>query len=391
MKRPLRGIRVIDFSWVGAGSYATKILADLGANVIKIESTKKIDSLRLSPPFAGGESGNNRSGYFADRNTSKRSMLLNLKAEGAADLALQLIAEADIVCNSFSPGVMERLGLGHEAVSKVNPRVVYLSMSMNGNSGPERNARGYGAMMSAVTGFHHLSGIRGEIPVGTGTNYPDHIPNPGHGTFVMLAALRHSRQTGQGQQIDMAQTEAMLATLGPEILDWTVNGHDRNPLGNQEEGFFWQAVLPTRGDDNWISISIPTSDEWSSLLAVLDLDPELLPSDHIELVAAAVANLSKYGLTHDLQSAGVSAAPVLSPPEMLQDPQLEYRKHWRKLSHPEMGETIYSGQPFKFSNSEVQPSTSAPLLGEHTDEICEELLNLTPELISHLRHSGVLQ
>ncbi len=223
MRRPLTGVRVIDFSWVGAGSYATKILADLGAEVIKIESTKKVDGIRLSPPFADGQSGVNRSGYFADRNTSKRSMLLNLKEPAAVDIALRLIAQAELVCNNFSAGVMERLGLGYEAVAEVNPRIVYLSMSMNGDSGPERHARGYGAMMSAITGLHHLSGIPGLAPAGTGTNYPDHIPNPGHAAFAMLAALRHSRRTGRGQRIDMAQTEAMLATLGPELLDWTVN------------------------------------------------------------------------------------------------------------------------------------------------------------------------
>ncbi|MFC5337389.1 CaiB/BaiF CoA transferase family protein [Leucobacter denitrificans] len=390
MKRPLNGVRVIDFSWVGAGSYATKILADLGAEVIKIESTKKIDGIRLSPPFAGGESGVNRSGYFADRNTSKRSMLLNLKEPGAVEIALKLIEQADIVCNNFSAGVMDRLGLGYEAVANVNPRVIYLSMSMNGDSGPERNARGYGAMMSAITGFHHLSGNPGEIPTGTGTNYPDHIPNPGHAAFAMLAALRSSRLTGQGQQIDMAQTEAMLVTLGPEFLDWTVNGNDRGPLGNKDEGFVWQDVLPTSGDDNWISITAPTTAEWSSVLEVLQLDPELTPDADSTALAQAVASRSNHQLVAELQARNVPSAPVLSPAEVIVDKQLRYREHWRVLEHPEMGETLYNGQPFKFRHTEVQPTTSAPMLGQHTDEICETLLDLSPEEIAHLRDTNVL-
>lgn len=390
MTRPLDGITVVDFSWVGAGSYATKILADLGADVLKIESTHKVDGIRLSPPFAGGESGINRSGYFADRNTSKRSMLLNLKAEGAVEIAMRLIEQADIVCNNFSAGVMDRLGLGYEAVSKVNPSIVYLSMSMNGNTGPERNARGYGAMMSAITGFHHLSGIPGKMPTGTGTNYPDHIPNPGHATFAMLAALRHSRLTGQGQQIDMAQTEAMLVTLGPEFLDWTVNGKNREPLGNRGEGFYWQDVLAAFGPDDWISISATTHKQWQSLLQVLGLSQDLHPDSDIGLVRQAVAQHSKFELAEGLQKVGVPAAPILSPPEALKDAQLLHREHWRILHHPEMGKSIYNGQPFKFSSGEVQPTSSAPLLGEHTDEICEQFLGLNPEQISKLRQTGVL-
>lgn len=390
MKRPLQGIRVIDFSWVGAGSYATKILADLGADVIKIESTKKVDGIRLSPPFSGGQSGVNRSGYFADRNTSKRSMLLNLKKPAGVEFALRLIADAEITCNNFSPGVMERIGLGYDVASSVNPRVVYLSMSMNGDSGPERNARGYGAMMSAMTGFHHLSGLPGQVPTGTGTNYPDHIPNPGHAAFAMLAALRHARRTGQGQQIDMAQTEAMLATLGPELLDWTVNGNDRGPIGNEGEGLLWQDVLPTAGDDAWISISIRTEQEWATLLAVLGLAATIAPDGDGETVRRAVAERDGQDLAHSLQSAGVPAAPVLSPPAVIADPQLRFREHWRELEHPEMGRTLYNGQPFRFLRAEVQPSTSAPLLGQHTDEICRELLGLSADEISRLRDDEVL-
>ena len=390
MRRPLTGVRVIDFSWVGAGSYATKILADLGAEVIKIESTKKVDGIRLSPPFAGGQSGVNRSGYFADRNTSKRSMLLNLKEPAAVDIALRLIAQAELVCNNFSAGVMERLGLGYETVAQVNPRIIYLSMSMNGDSGPERHARGYGAMMSAITGLHHLSGIPGLAPAGTGTNYPDHIPNPGHAAFAVLAALRHSRRTGQGQRIDMAQTEAMLATLGPELLDWTANGHDREPLGNSGEGLYWQDVLPTAGDDDWIAISAPTSREWDALLATLGLAAGSSREHALGDVTVAVAARGNRELAEALQAAGVPAAPVLSPPEVIADAQLTHREHWRILDHPEMGRTLYNGQPFRFARHEVQPTTPAPLLGQHTDEICEQLLGLSPQEIADLRTTDIL-
>lgn len=390
MRRVLDGVRVVDFSWVGAGSYATKILGDLGADVIKIESQHKVDGLRLSPPFAGGESGVNRSGYFADRNTSKRSMLLNLKSPDAPELALRLIEQADIVCNNFSPGVMDRLGLGYDAVTQRNPQIVYLSMSMHGGYGPDHRARGYGATMSAITGFHHLSGIAGLMPTGTGTNYPDHIPNPGHAAFVLLAALRHARRTGEGQEIDIAQTEAMLATLGPEVLDWTVNGHDRAPLGNAGEGYLWQDVLPCHDEDTWIAISAPQEAHWTALLDTLGLDSALSPAEARAAVAEAVAGWDNRELALRLQAREVPAAPVLSPVEVIEDPQLVHREHWRRLPHAEMGDTLYNAQPFSFRNSQAHPAASAPLLGEHTDEVCTEVLGLTPDEIARLRTADVL-
>eukprot|EP01041_Mallomonas_annulata_P018373 gene18373-37278_t len=177
---PLAGIRVADFCWLGAGSYCTKLLADMGADVIKIESSARLDSLRLAPPYKDGISGINRSGYFADRNTSKRSITIDMKHPKALGLVSRLIERSDIVSNNFTPGVMEKFGLGYESVRKMRPDIVYLAMSMQGSEGPERSYLGYGASMVSLTGLHDLSGLPEREPAGTGTNYPDHIPNPCH-------------------------------------------------------------------------------------------------------------------------------------------------------------------------------------------------------------------
>ncbi|MEN3296249.1 MAG: benzylsuccinate CoA-transferase BbsF subunit, partial [Burkholderiales bacterium] len=174
MKRLLKDIKVIDFTWIGAGSYTTKLLADLGADVIKIETSARLDSLRVARPFKDRISGVNRSGYFADRNTSKRSITVNVKHEEGLKLVKQLIAHADLVTNNFTPGVMEKLGLGYEVLKEIKPDVIFASMSMQGMTGPERNYLGYGLTIGAMTGFQHLTGLPDREPAGTGTNYPDH-------------------------------------------------------------------------------------------------------------------------------------------------------------------------------------------------------------------------
>src|SRR5690606_37699198 len=202
-KLPLEGVVIADFTWIGAGAYTTKMLGDLGAEVIKIESSVYPDSLRLSAPFKDKKPGINRSGYFADRNTSKRSIVLNLKTEEGLVLVRKLIAGADIVANNFAPGTMEKYGLGWDDLSRDRKDLIHLSMSTQGAEGPESNAVGYGLTISALTGLHYMSGLPGLEPVGTGTNYPDHIPNPGHAAFAVMAALRHRRRTGEGQRIDI--------------------------------------------------------------------------------------------------------------------------------------------------------------------------------------------
>ena len=207
---PLKGIRVADFCWLGAGSYTTKILGDMGADVIKIESAARLDSLRMAAPYKDGVPGVNRSGYFADRNTSKRSITVDMKHPRALALVRRLIEQSDIIANNFTPGVMEKFGLGYDAVRAMKPDIIYLAMSMQGSQGPERSYLGYGASMVSLTGLHELSGLPDREPAGTGTNYPDHVPNPCHAAFALLAALRHRRRTGQGQLIDLRRSSPPL-------------------------------------------------------------------------------------------------------------------------------------------------------------------------------------
>lgn len=402
---PLRGIRVTDFTWIGAGSYTTKLLADHGAEVIKVETSTYLDSLRVAAPFKDKVKGVNRSGYFADRNTNKQSVTLNLKHPSAREIALRLIARSDIVANNFTPGTMEKFGLGYDDVRRVRPDIIYLAMSMYGADGPEHRHLGYGTTVSAISGLHGLCGSPDREPVGTGTNYPDHIPCPGHGAFAVLAALRHRRRTGQGQKIDVSETEAMTALLGPVVMDYTVNGRIQGRKGNLVSTAAPNGVYPCRGDDRWIAISVEDDAGWRALADVLGA-PEWTVSDrygsvvlrhrnHREMdrdIAERTRFWSAYELMERLQQRGVAAGVVQTSADLItSDPQLRHRGHWVWLDHPEMGRTIYNNQPFRMGlGPEEVLRKPAPLLGQHTRDVCTGLLGMTDEEVERLAKDGVL-
>ncbi len=400
-KYPLEGIRVTDFCWMGAGSYTTKLLADMGAEVIKIESNASLDGLRLAGPFKDKKPGVNRSGYFADRNTSKRSITVNIKTEKGRNLVRDLIRNSDVVANNFSPGKLEKAGFGYDDLHAINPGIIYLGMSFQGIDGPDRDALGFGLTMGALVGLQYLTGLPGKLPAGTGTNYPDHIPNPCHAAFAILAALRHRRRTGQGQRIELAQIEPPLALLAPAMLNWTVNGDDTPPTGNRNDSAAPRGVYPCSGDDRWIAISIANDAQFASLADVLaapDLlkrwasaDVRLGDQDALDAaMAKATAGRNAEALMQALQQRGIAAGLVETAADVVaHDPQLAHRQHWRRFPHAETGTMLYNAPPFRFGSLPVGPRFGAPLLGEHTDQVCHEL-GFDDAAIQALRDEGVL-
>jgi len=387
---PLAGVRVADFTWIGAGAYTTRLLADLGADVIKIESGTRIDTLRDARPFKDGVAGLNRSGYFSDRNCGKRSVTLDLKHPEGLRLARRIVAGSDVVANNFAPGVMDRLGLGYDAVRGLRPEAVYLAMSMKGATGPESDSRGYGLTIGALTGVQHLTALPGRLPAGTGTNFPDHIPNPSHAAFATLAAIRHRRRTGLGQAIDIAQTEPTIALLAPVLLDCAVNGTDPAPRGNAHPDMVMQGVFPCAGEDRWIAVSLRDAAEAAGAAAVLGLDAA--PGAASEAaVAAATRGWDAAALAEALQARGIPAAPVLDSRDVLADPQLAARGHWARLDHPEVGPAVYNAAPFTMPGLGRHPSRPAPLIGQHTRGVLEDLLGLPPEEVDALEGTGALR
>jgi benzylsuccinate CoA-transferase BbsF subunit len=403
-KLPLAGIRVTDFTWIGAGSYCTKILADYGADVVKIESINRLDSLRLTAPYKDKIKGVNRSGYFADRNTSKRSVTINMKNARGVELVKKLIAQSDVVANNFTPDVMPRFGLGYEDVCKIRPDIIYLAMSMAGAQGPESKYLGYGASMGALTGIQNLMALPGREPVGTGTNFPDHIPNPCHAAFAVLCALRHRRMTGEGQYLDIAQTEPTVALLGPTLLDLTVNGREQQAVGNDHPSAAPHNAYPCEGDDRWIVICAMDDEQWAALAAVLGspawtqdavwqrADTRYEHRRKLDaLIAAETATWKAEDLMLALQVKGVPAGVVQNAEDIVtRDMQLAHRGHWLTLDHPEMGPSIYNAGPFRSRHMPAGASRPAPLLGQHTQEVCAELLGLGPSEVAELQQSGAL-
>lgn len=402
---PLAGLRVADFCWIGAGSYTTKILGDLGADVIKIETSTRLDSLRMAGPYKDGKPGVNRSGYFADRNTSKRGITIDMKHPKALGVIRKLIAQSDIVANNFAAGVMDKFGLGYEDCTRLRPDVIYIGMSMQGSQGPQRDFRGTGSSIAALTGIQDLSGLPGKVPAGTGTNYPDHLPNPCHAAFALLAALRYRRRTGKGQWIDFAQTEPMLSLMGPTFLDLTVNGHLQQRRGNDHPWMAPHGVYPCTGQDRWIAITVATDDQWSALVEVMGAPAwaqearwQALPQRHRErheldrLIAAWTAQQDRHALMLQLQARGVPAGAVQDAHDVTrEDPQLAHRGHWVRMAHAEMGESIYNNLPFRLALTPVQPQRGAPLLGEHTREVLHDLLGLSDAEIDQLEAEEVLK
>jgi len=400
---PLSGVKIVDFCWIGAGSYTTKLLADLGADVIKVESSRSLDSLRLAAPYAQGIAGVNRSGYFADRNSSKRSITINMKDPRGVEIAHRLIRDCDVVANNFRPGTMEKLGVGYETLRAINPGLIFISMSMNGDEGPDRTMLGYGITIAALTGFLGLSGYSDREPTGTGTNYPDHVPNPCHAAFAVMCALRHKRRTGLGQKIDMAQTEPMLSLMATPIMDYAVNGQVTQRSGNRMPGFAPRGVYPTAGEDRWIAISISSDEQWAALANVLPgikladgdwrhHDGRNADQDRIDaVIRAETASRDGYALMSELQALGVPAGVVQNAANLVdEDPQLRHRGHWRYLPHAEMGDSLYNGPPFQFASGPIGPRFAAPLLGEHNFDVLREGTELNEAEIKHLIDDGAL-
>ena len=401
---PLAGIRVADFTWVGAGPFATKLLADHGAEVIKIESAGRLDALRTTPPYPNKTPGINRSGYFANRNTSKKSLALNLRDPRAIELARRLITRSDIVANSFTAGTMDKWGLGYEDCRILRADIIYLSMPMHGGDGPHGQFLGYGAAMGALSGLYAATGYPDMEPTGTGTNYPDHVPNPCHAAIALLAALRHRRRSGQGQNIELSQVESTVCALGPLVLAAQTKGRNASLLrANREAGVAPHGVYPAQGDDRWMAIACWSERDWSTLCAVAGagwladaryatLAARIANEDALdEAIGTWTASQNAFVLSALLQEHGIDAAAVQNAQDVVErDPQLRHARHWVRLRHAEMGECVYNAPPFHLETTPGALRSPAPLLGQHTDDVLSSVLGLMPEEIATLRADGVL-
>lgn len=404
-KLPLEGVRIVDFTWVGAGPYTTKILADAGAEVIKIESAKRPDVLRFVAPFKDGVKGINRSGYFANRNSSKKSFQLDMSQEKSKTLIKELVKTADIVSNSFTAGTMEKWGLGYDELKKVKEDIIFISMPMQGTTGPHKDFSGFGAMMNALIGLNHLTGLPTREPIGTGTNYPDHIPNPTHGAFAILSALRYRNKTGKGQYVELAQTESALGILAVAVMEAANNQTSPIRRGNFVEYAAPNEAYRCQGDDEWCVISCQTEEHWNTFVKVTGIfefidNPKFATLEdrkqNIHLLNEIINNWTMQYTANEvmeiLQQAGVPSGIIQNAKNLIdEDPHLKYRNHFIKIEHPEMGETLYNNAPYKLTSTPINIQKPAPLIGADTEWVCKNILKMSDTEFNKLKEEGIFQ
>ncbi len=384
------GIRVADFAWVGVGPLVSKYLADHGAEVIRIESSVRPEPLRRAPPFVNDEPGLDNSGYYADFNSSKKCVSLNLQHPDGVKIAKRIVEHCDVVTESFTPKAMRAWGMTYDDLCDVRPDLIMISMPMYGLTGPWSMWQGYGHVLQAAAGISHLTAYPGEEPIGTGVAYTDFLV-PHFAAAALIAALDHRQRTGEGQNIDFGQMEAAIHATETMILDYTVNGREQQALGagHPDHDIYgaWQCAARGDDDDRWIAITVTSNDELAALSDVAgqpgwtSLESESLKREIADWTRGQPAE----ELMQRLQTAGVPAGVVQTPEDLRSDPQLAHRGHFWMLDHPTMGRRAYDGPSFRLSETPAELTKAAPLLGEDNEYVYKNLVGMSgEEYIEHL-------
>jgi len=403
MEQVFKGLKVVEFGAYAAGPVVGKHLADFGADVVHVESVSRPDGFRMQyPPYTDNKPGVNRSGCFAICNNNKYGITLNLKASGALDVAREMIAWADIVIENFTPGTMNRLGLGYETLMEIKPDIIMLSTCNQGQTGPHAHHPGFGSQLTSLTGFTNLTGFPDGMPSILYGPYIDFI-GVGYGVIAVVAALDYRRRTGKGQYIDLAQYENGLQFLAPTLLDYVVNERVAERMGNHCQHAAPHGVYPCKGDDRWCALSVFSDEEWIRFCKCVDrpewaTDPRFVTlgarkenEDEIDrLITEWTSIFTAEQIMERLQSAGLRAGVVNTSRDLYTDPQMVHRGIWWKQTHPEMGDFHYEGPPFILSNTPAQPKMPSPCLGEHNYQFFVEMLGIDEEKFNQLIENGVI-
>ncbi|MEE9278963.1 MAG: CoA transferase, partial [Myxococcota bacterium] len=379
---PLAGLKVLDFTWALAGPAATRILADQGATVIRVESQRKPDAVRGATPFIAEDGQLENSLHWHSPNAGKLGFTLDLTHPLAKRVVLDLAAWADVVVESFSSGTMDRLGIGYEALREVNPRVIMLSSCLMGQTGPLRSYSGFGTAGAAIAGFYPLAGWPDRLPSGPFGAYSDY-PSPRYTVAVLIGALEWRRRTGEGQYLDYAQIEGAAQLIAPAILDDAVNGRTATRRGNEDLRMAPHGVYPVQGEDQWVAIACETDDHWRALAQRLGradlagLSEEQRRERRAELdalVAAWTQPQEGCDVEAELQARSVPVHRVLYAPQLVEDPQLEHRKHFLEVPHPIHGTSWAEGSSIQLSRTPGSPKWAGPTFGQHLHEVLADVL-----------------
>lgn len=420
---PLEGVRVCDFTIVWAGAGATMYLADLGAEVIKVENPHVWNPMTRAaapviapqtsavlPAWIGGHPNSdpgpapwNNSPGFIHILRNKKSFTVDSGRPEGLEVVKRLLATCDIVAENLPFGTLEKIGLSDDAIRTVRPDIIILHMPAFGRTGDYVEGRGYGSHMDAIGGGTLLRGYRESSPMTNIQIVPGDFFAGMHGAVAAMAALRHRRRTGEGQVIELTQAESSASMYPQAALDAAWNGRNHRSLGNRSiEGFVPNGVFRTASEDEWIVVSCRDDAEWRALVAYMGspawaMEPALSTAagraaaeDEIEeRISAWTADKERMALFHALQAAGVTAGPVLHSKDAAQDPHLAATGAWAPLPATEFyPATDFNQPPFKFSESDVRLRTAPALFGEHNDYVYREVLRFTDEQVAQFVADG---
>lgn len=396
------GLKVWDMSWVGVGPLTGRYLADYGATVVRLDSSKKPDTLRMAPPFQHGVPGLNNSMFYGDYNASKLGLGLDLTTEEGRAVARDLIEWADVLLEAFTPGNMADWGFDYAKVKEINPSIVMLSTCMQGQTGPRAGYPGYGNLMAGLSGFYQITGWPDRLPVPVYGAYSDFICQR-FATTALVSALDHRRRTGEGQHLDLSQFEGALQLLGTELLDYEVNGRVVTRQGNRDRFAAPHGTYPCLGEDSWIAIACQTDAHWNALVAAMG-SPEWASRPEFSTLAKrlnATEELderigqwtSRYQADEvfRLLQPHVPAGPVHNQSELYTDEQIEYRGYFVDLPHTVMGVVPYNGMQATMSKTPAWLRKASPTIGEDTIEVLEDILGYSPDRVGELLAQGAVE
>jgi len=395
MPGPLRGYKVLSFGRVLAGPYASMILCDMGAEVIKVEEPSRGDPARGNGPYIHGISS-----YFLSVNRGKKSITLNLRRDEGKEVALGLIRNMDVLIENFRPGVMNRLGLGYEAVREINPRLVYASISGFGHTGPYSNRPAYDMVAQGMGGTVSITGEPGRPPVRVGYSIGDMAA----GLFAVngiLAALLERGHSGQGQRIDVAMLDCQVALCENALVRYFATGQVPFPLGGRHPLITPFQIFPTQ--DGWIVLIASQQEEWERLSRLVGR-PDLLEDERFNsrsertrnhaalepIIEEILRTRTTARWMYDMEAAGIICSPVNDIRQVAEDPQVLARGMIAEVHHAKAGSMKVAGTPLKLSRTSCEIGEASPDLGQHTEEVLTGLLGMKPEDVRRLREKGVI-
>ncbi len=397
---PLAGVKVLDLSWIVAGPTVGRAMADYGATVIRVESPSRVDTARVVGPFHGDEAGVENSGLYGNVNAGKWGLTLDLRVPEAQNIFRRLAVWADIVCESFTAGVLARWQLDDQHLRALKPDLIMLSSTLLGQDGPYNQVSGFGSQGAGMAGIQDLAGWPDRAPAGPFGPYTDY-PAPRFALTALLAALDHRNRTGQGVFIDQAQAEGTLQLLAPALIDVKNGGPALERRGNDDPQMSPHGVYPCAPPqgraESWVAIAVASDDQWTRLAPLIRADGTLSLDERRQRQQEIDEQLAAWTSRRDarevetvLQTLGISAHRLATTEDAANDPQLAHRNHFRRLPHALHGETVVEASRYILSDTPANPARPAPQYGEHNEQILKDVLSLTDTEIENLAASGAL-